>query len=390
MIKLRFRDNAALIFIISALLLPSIIISRELVVVGGCIALFVLVQITLLYLFYRQQEHGFEEWHAFWAVITGLFFVLAVVLLGRGLQMEYIGFLLFICYFISIVIFVFKDDMINIWARARAGLARASPSASGAEVSEDDIKEFRGKDDLDRLIDEFEIPEPRKSYPDKTENSFSEIKDDGKKQEPYFTAGAGARTANQAQEQSEITDYDPLPEEEKSYSFHDEDAETYVVNMIKARREEKEKEGRIADELPSFKDYFTTEHSYSDEEEDVDHGRDELLADKPQIRALKETPRIDFGKVKENMEEIDSGIKTISDKIREISEKAIKEGEEKKRKAIERAASSHVFASTTGNKYHNDKGCVALKRVAKKNIKILADSVLARKKGLKACGLCRK
>ncbi|MFH0869700.1 MAG: hypothetical protein V1866_01425 [archaeon] len=406
MIELGFRDKAAFIFIVSALLLPSILLSKELVVVGGCIALFMLAQLTLLYLFYRQEEHGFEEWHAFWAVITGLFFVLVIILLGRGLQMEYIGFILFLCYFVSIVIFVFKDDIIDLWARARSGLERATPSASGAGVSEDDIKEFRGKDDLDRLIEEFEIPEPRKS--------FSELIDESRKQ--------GSRLATRAEQEAEVLDSGPRPkgeekpaaddedygyhdssefaykpeepESSKSYSFHDDDAETYVVNMIKARREEKEKEKgkegqRKADELPSFKDYFSTEHSYSEEEEEELKAKEES-SDKPRIVELKETPEIDFNKVKGDLERIDSGVKTISQKIREISEKAIKEGEEKKRRIAERAASTKVFVSTTGNKYHHDRGCVALKRVAKKNIRSFADSALARKKGLRACGLCRK
>lgn len=421
MIELRFRDKAAFIFVISALLLPFILLSNDLVVVGGCISLFILGQLTLLFLFYRQEEHGSYEWHAFWAVITGLFFVLVVILLGRGLQMEYLGFLLLICYFISIILFVFKDDIIDLWARAKEGLTRAKPSASGADVSEDEIKEFRKKDDLDRLIEDFEIPEPRKSF-----SGISGMTDESSRQ-GRASAMAGQRVG---QDEAEVLEYGPElkggdkpavddesyenhdyhessdfaynpeePEPSKSYSFHDEDAEDYVVNMIKARRkEEKEKEGRKADDLPSFKDYFSTEHSYSEEEEEglkakgtkeAKEAKEEIF-DKPQIRELKETPSIDFDKVKDDLERIDTGVKTISQKIREISEKAIKEGEEKKKKATERMASTQVFASTTGNKYHPDKGCVALKRVAKKNVRSFPDSNEARKKGLRACGLCRR
>ncbi len=116
---------------------------------------------------------------------------------------------------------------------------------------------------------------------------------------------------------------------------------------------------------------------------------------KPEIKELKEAPKVDFEKVKQDLDKIDRGVKTISDRIKEISEKAIAEEEERKRivSAIKKLPKPKkkelkVFASKTGAKFHYKRGCLSLRRVSKKNLIVYSNSEEARKKKLKACRMC--
>ncbi|MBW2990400.1 hypothetical protein KY348_01710 [Candidatus Woesearchaeota archaeon] len=140
-----FRDNAIFLLVISAILIPLIFITTELFLLGVFILLFILSQVVLIYLFYKETEAGFEEWYAFWSAILSLVFMLVLVLIGRRVVTEFLGLILFLIYFIGLIIFLFRKEI-----KQAVKKPRKKPS------EEEDYRAFREKDELKELVEFFE------------------------------------------------------------------------------------------------------------------------------------------------------------------------------------------------------------------------------------------
>jgi len=346
-----FRDRVIFLFVISAILIPLVFITRELILLGIFIVLFILAQIIFIYLFYREKEMGLEQWYVFWSAIASLVFMLVLVLSGRRAFIEFLGLILFLTYFIGLIIFLFRKQIVSVFKkqakqRFTVPLKKVSMKPKKKPVEEENFESFRKKDELQQLVDFFEPGT-------KPKQKVVSIK------EPRI----------------DKVIIEKVEEEEKKKQ-----------KERKEKKEEKlvEKEEDWLKNLPK-----SIIFDYEEKKPEI----------KPRIRELKKAPKIDFEKVKQDLKKIDTGVKTISEKIRLISERAIQEGK-KKRKREEREkkkakqkkpkkSEMRVYASKTGNKYHYDKNCLGLRRVSKKNLITYTNSAEARRKGLKACGICK-
>ena len=376
-------QSAAIIFILSALLLPMILLTENIFSAGFYMALFIVGQIALLY-FFHSEDYGFRAWYAFIAAVTGLCFMLAIVLLGRGLQMEYLGFFLFLGYCIGGIVFLLQKGR----SAPKHEDDRRKAYREPYEMDDKDLSDFREKDELGKLVHEFTIqPAPKKDEPDIEEKyDFDEIFES--KKPAAFTGDLAESTEDESwsgnKEEADDQQKDDLP---KSWvGAEDDESEDYKVQLLRQRIEDERKADEHPDKLPKdypkFSDYFKVRHTYHEPKEHPEELK-------------KEAPQVSFDQVKSDLEKIDTGVKKISDKIREIGEKAIKEGEEKKKKVAvalpeKKAKPTEVYASNNGTKYHHDRACASLKRVSKRNIVAFKDHNEARKRGLKACGLCKK
>ncbi|MBW3001492.1 hypothetical protein KY341_06485, partial [Candidatus Woesearchaeota archaeon] len=160
-----FRDNAIFIIVISAILVPLIFITQELILVGIFIALFVLAQIIMIYLFSIKKRVGVEEWYAFWSAILSLTFLLVVILIGRKVTSELLGLILFLIYFIGLIILLFRKPLIATYRKSRK-----------KTVTEKDYEDFRIKDELQELVDFFEVGmEPKAEVVDIKEPKIEKI-----------------------------------------------------------------------------------------------------------------------------------------------------------------------------------------------------------------------
>jgi hypothetical protein len=341
-----FRNTAIFLVVISAVLIPLIFITNEIISLATLVALFIIAQIALLYFFYKEKEARLEHWYAFWIAVLSLGYMLLLVIIGRGLLTEFIGLLLFLIYFIGLLILLFKGRLHFKPKTKRKPTPKEEPE-------NEDVKAFRKKDELQELVDFFEpahksdmrivdVPEP------KIEKIFYDQIDE-----------------------------DELETEEEPLEYK----ETKPVKSAAEKREEEKEWREIQAELPRsiVFDY-----------------RAENAPEEPEVKEPKRAAKIDFEKVKKDLEKIDDGVKTISEKIKLISEKAILEGAERKLRELQRKQQPKpkkkelkVFASKTGNKFHYNRNCLALKRVKAKDMINYTNSNDARKKGLKTCGMCK-
>jgi hypothetical protein len=283
-----------------------------------------------------------------------------LVITGRTLFSEFIALLLFMVYFIMVILFLFKDRL------AKAAKRMAKPRKPKEKKAGDDLGSFRGKDQLKELVDFFEVDEePGARYVEikepKIEKIIAErIDDEPGKWEEWNGTGK--------QEELEM----------------DDEAWKKIEGVL-----ETEEWNEIEQGLPKSAVF---DYSEVDEKEKPLAGYEH----EPEIIELKEAPKVDFERVKQDLAKIDDGVKTINDRIKEISERALREGEEKKRiaKALKRLPRPkkkeiRVYASKTGNKFHYKRGCLGLRRVKNKDMLSFANSNEAKKKGLKACGMCK-
>jgi signal transduction histidine kinase len=339
-----FRDKAIFLLVISAFIIPLIFFSSDLITTGSLVLLFILAQLFMLYLFYKAQEPAVEHWYAFWTAILSLGFMLALVVLGKTMLTEFLGLMLFLVYFIGLILFLFKERL--ALAAKKLGELRkpGKKKADENEIEEKEVDTFRKKDQLQELVDFFEAEEK-----------------------------PGARIVELEE-----------PKIEKI--------------IIEKSDEELEEEARKKEQTTfASEEWGELPKSIIFEYPETEEKKPELLyEEKPKVKELKEAPKVDFEKVKQDLDKIDRGVKTISEKIKEISEKAIAEEEERKRiaEAVRKMPKPkkkelRVFASKTGNKFHYKRGCLGLRRVGKKNIITYPNSEEARKKKLKACGMCR-
>jgi hypothetical protein len=340
-----FRNTAIFLVVISAVLIPLIFITNEIISLATLVALFIFAQILLLYFFYKEKEARLEHWYAFWLAILSLGYMLLLVIIGRGLLTEFIGLLLFLIYFIGLLILLFKGKM-HFKPKTKK---KPTPKE---EPGNEDLKVFRKKDELQDLIDFFE-PEHRSDMRivDVPEPKIEKI---------FY----------------DQIDKDELETEEEPLEYK----EIKPVKSAAEKREEEEEWREIEAELPrSIVFDYTAENA----------------PEEPEVKEPKRATKVDFEKVKKDLEKIDDGVRTIGEKIRLISEKAILEGAEKKLRALQRKKQPKpkkkelkVFASKSGTKFHYKRNCLGLGRVSKKNIITYPNSTEARKKKLKACGMC--
>ena len=106
-----FRDRMIFLCVISAILIPLMFLTNELILLGFFILLFIINQVIILILFYRAEKTRFDAWYAFWTAILSLVFMLVFILLGKIILTEILGLILFLIYFIGIVIFLFRREI---------------------------------------------------------------------------------------------------------------------------------------------------------------------------------------------------------------------------------------------------------------------------------------
>jgi len=335
-----FKQRAIFLLVISGLIIPLLFMTNEIISLGSLVVFFIIAQAIILYLFYKEKELGLEQWCAFWAAILGLAFMLVLVVLNRSLFTEFIGLIIFLIYFIAVIILLFKDKL-----HFKLPKTRKQPS----KPKDDDIAAFRKRDELKELAGFFEPG-----------------------------AKSGIRVVDLPEPRIEKIVYDVMDEEEPEDEPEDEPEQT---SDEKAEEEEEEWKELNA-QLPKSMIF--------------DYETEPEIAELPKVRELKETPRLDLEKVKKDIDKIDAGVKTISEKIKLISEKAILEGAEKRIRELQqknqpkpKKSEIKVFASKTGTKFHYKKNCVGLGRVKNANMITYPNSGEARKKGLKACGMCK-
>ncbi len=351
-----FKSKAIFLIVISAILIPLIFIANDLISLSIFSLMFIITQVVMLYLFYKETELRLEQWYVFWLAVLSLGFMLALVLIGKSMLTESLGLLLFLIYFIGLLILLFKDRLKRIPRQASQRLADSENRSFlkprkeekkrlfEEKIREDDLESFRNKDELENLAEFFE-PDARKDV------KIVDI------EEPRI----------------DNIFYERIDEEEEKPS----------------RKKIKEAEKVLKEELGEEEQDWRGELPKS-----VIFDYDE--AKQEEELQSKEAPRVDFQKVKENLQKIDEGVRTIGEKIRFISEKAILEGAEKKLRALQakrqpkpKKKELKVFASKTGTKFHYKKDCLGLKRVKTKDLVNYTNSGDAKKKGLKACDLCR-
>jgi len=371
-----FKNRAIFLIVISAILIPLIFIANDLISLAIFSLMFIITQVVMLYLFYKETELRLEQWYVFWLAVLSLGFMLALVLIGKSMLTESLGLLLFLTYFIGLLILLFKD-------RLKRKPKRRKEEKAVTEIIEEDLESFRNKDELENLAEFFE-PDARKDV------KIVDI------EEPRI----------------DNIFYERIDEEEEkqaSKSLLPQKSEAFLKPRNKKTREAAEKRAE-------------REKLFEEEEQDwrgelpksviFDYDEAKQASEKLQVKEIKEAPRVDFQKVKENLQKIDEGVKTIGEKIKLISEKAILEGAEKKLRELQakrqpkpkKTASAKlagsenrrflkkelkVFASKTGTKFHYKKECLGLKRVKSKDVVTYTNSGDAKKKGLKACDLCR-
>lgn len=337
-----FKNKAIFIIVISAILIPLIFMSNDIISLTIFSFLFILAQAVMLYLFYKQEELKFEHWYVFWLAVLSLCFMLLLVLIGKTLPTESLGLLLFLLYFIGLIILLFKDRLKRSPKPAKKETERFSTEI----IEEDEMDSFRKKDELKDLAEFFE-PDAKKNV----------------------------KIVDVEEPKIEHIFYDVIDEEEERPS------KKKIKEAEKILREELEEEEQDwRGELPRS----------------VIYDYEEKPIEELHVKEIKEAPKVDFQKVKENLQKIDEGVKSIGEKIRIISEKAILEGAQKKLQALQAKKQPKpnkkelkVFASRTGTKFHYKRDCLGLKRVKTKDMVTYANSGDARKKGLKVCDLCK-
>jgi hypothetical protein len=346
-----FKNNAIFLIVTSAILIPLMFITSDIISLATLAALFVIAQMAMLYFFYKEREAKLEQWYAFWTAILSLGYMLYLVLTGRSLLAEFLGLLLFIIYFIGLIMLLFRE---KLQLKPRKAKTIIKEESRLEEYKEEDYESFREKDELDELVDFFE-PDHRSEY----------------------------RVIKVPEPKIEKIVYDVVEEEKPKTRKESEEYKEIKVKKTRAEKKAEEEEWKeIEAELPRSV-VFDYNAEYAPPETEI-------------REAAKPTPRVNFEKVKQDLEKIDDGVKTISEKIRLISEKAILEGAEKKLRDMERKKQPKpkkkelkVFASKTGNKFHYKRNCLALKRVKTKDVESYTNSEAARKKGLKPCGMCK-
>jgi hypothetical protein len=335
-----FRNKAIFLLVISAIIIPLMFMVEDIIALATLIVIFIACQALMLYFFYKEETLKFEHWFAFWAAVISLGFMLFVVLTGRSSTSEILALLVFIIYFIELLILLFKG-------RFQPKRKKAEKKQSKEGTDEKDLESFREKDELQELAEFFE-PELKSK----------------------------ARIVDMEEPRIEKIVYDAYDEEEPKHE--DKDFTNFLIEEQESKDEENN--GWAAD-IPRSMVF------------DYDEKKTQEI---PEIKELKEAPKVNFDKVKRDLEKIDDGVKNISEKIRLISEKAILEGAEKKLRELEEKIAPkpkkkelNVYAAKEGSKYHYKKSCLSLRRVKGKNLLIFTNSDEARKKGLKACGMCK-
>ena len=337
-----FKNKAIFIIVISAILIPLIFMSNDIISLTIFSFLFILAQAIMLYLFYKQEELKFEHWYVFWLAVLSLCFMLLLVMIGKTLPTESLGLLLFLLYFIGLIILLFKDRLKRSPKPAKKERERFSTEI----IEEDEMDSFRRKDELKDLAEFFE-PDAKKNV----------------------------KIVDVEEPKIEHIFYDVIDEEEERPS------KKKIKEAEKILREELEEEEQDwRGELPKS----------------VIYDYEEKPIEELHVKEIKEAPKVDFQKVKENLQKIDEGVKSIGEKIRIISEKAILEGAQKKLQALQAKKQPKpnkkelkVYASKTGTKFHYKRDCLGLKRVKTKDMLTYTNSGEARKKGLKPCDLCK-
>jgi hypothetical protein len=341
-----FTKNAIFLFVVSALLIPLIFATTEIISLGTLVFLFIIAQAALIYIFYQESEAALEQWYAFWSALLGLGFMLLLVITGKSLLAEFLGLILFLIYFIGLLILLFKG---------RLRLKAREPRREKKEKPRDEeLESFRKKDELQELVDFFEPGSAKKDF------KIIDI------EEPKI----------------EKIVYDRLDEEEPEKAEKDEESWELPEEILYEEEKRKEIE-ELEAELPKSIIFDYDAERLREKEE-------------PKVRELKEAPRINLEKVKKDLDRIDDGVKNLSEKIKLISEKAILEGAEKKLRELEKKRQPKpkkkelkVFASKSGNKFHYNRNCLGLRRVKNKDMLAFTNSEEARRKGLKACNMCK-
>ena len=362
-----YKERVAFLIVICAVILPLILMPNSLIMYGVFLGLFIIIQMLMLFLFYKEEELNNETWLGLWTVILGLAYLLILLSLGRMVWVEALGMLLLIYYLIVFIYMAFGEKIKLFFNRAKSSAGERKQRKKQRRI---DTQLVRDKDELNDLIHSFR--ESVDKHKEESDESDSPVSDYFKKDYPesYFSE-------NDFSESDDIEDNSS----EDSSSEDDYPELDYDFDELSARQEKE--------------DFFTEEPDPTTPLFEIGEPPEPIIKkEEPRIIELNETPKIDIEKMKKEIAEIDEGVKTITDKIKVIGEKAIAQGKKKKIEASKKnkieKKDNRVFASKKGTKYHYDKACVSLKRVSKKDIIAYDDGRSASRQGLTACGMCKK
>ena len=376
-----FRMKMAVLFFLNALLLPLIILNRDMFTSGAFVICFILIQVIILLAFAMAEEATVYEWWTFAITALASIYVFIVLVLGRSPGFEWIGFLLFIAYLASAVIFLVSKGKKVYLREEESGM------------SEEELREFRQRDELEDLLEPYSVPEAP---------SQSHLTDypDFRKQAKQSLATPGTRGSTEPKGKAIFKEGLEKSWEDQGIMEFDENEGYYEIKpTITYTASEEEEEGY----LEVYPD------GTLEKKKDIS------------VKELKETPGLDVNGLKKGRKELKEKTQTIDEKIRLIAEKAILEGAQKKleratqrikasnalrekstlekaqkmidkavKKAQAKKAPAAAYSSITGNKFHTDRKCLALKRIKKKDIVLYPSAKEAQKQGLKPCGICRK
>jgi len=357
----------AMLFLINAALLPLIMLNQDVFVSATFIIIFITVQIIILLAFASAEDAGLYEWWAFWLTALSSMYLFVVLTSGRSLGLEWLGFILFIAYLTSSAAFILSQSR----------FAKRAAEDEASRIDEDDLESFRQKDELGGITGDYQIH----NIPEAPKQSHLTDYPDFRKQAKRSFVTSGTRSSQEPKNQAIFREDLQKSWEDRGIMQINENEGYYEIKPTAAYDEpEAEEEGYLelypdgnADKKKDVKDILVTE--------------------------LEETPSLDMGALKKSRRELEKKTQTIDEKIRLIAEKAILEGAQKKlaralrqsqKNTPKKSKPNPVFAAITGDKFHTDRKCLALKRVKKKDIVLYASEKDAKKNKLKGCGICRR
>lgn len=362
-----FRMKMAMLFLINAALLPLIMLNKDVFVSATFIIIFITVQIIILLAFAAAEDAGLYEWWAFWLTAISSVYLFIVLTSGRSLGLEWIGFILFIAYLISSVAFIMSQSR----------FAKRAAEDDESRIEEEELEAFRQKDELGGITGDYQIhniPEaPKQSH-------LTDYPDFRKQGKPNF-ATSGTSSISETKNQAIFREDLQKSWEDKGIMQINENEGYYEIKPTATYDEQEAEEEGYLELYPDGK---------TEKRKDA---KDILVTE------LEETPSLDMGELRKSRRELEKKTQTIDEKIRLIAEKAILEGAQKKlARALKRSQRNTtkknkpvpVFAAITGDKFHTDRKCLALKRVKKKDIVLYASEKDAKKNKLKGCGICRR
>jgi hypothetical protein len=333
------RELGGLLLVLCALFLPAAILSQDYFVSGANILLLAIAFLALLYLFAKSKAAGLYEWVGLVGVLAGSAFLISMLAAGRSIGFEVAGFFLFAAYAVAGTLTLYYSAST---VKAVNNIKGASSHAAEEFYSFESVNDFRARDQAGSLSQEFHIPEV------KSQSSLTDYDDFMRAKKPGFS--------------SESLDF-----------FSDKNAGPKIQGLTLTTE--------LIDLYPEAKLSGTLENK---------RVADSKAGEKLEVVELREAPMIATERI-ENSAQL-AGKPGIDEKIRLIAEQALKE-KSLSRKEVNPARANRpslkVYSTAYGSRFHKTTSCMSLSRAKRKDLVTYKSSTEARKKKLKACGLCK-